>query len=45
MTLSKTVFQQALSQAYPAHDALGPASLVLYDVTTLHFQTDTGDGP
>ena len=23
---------------------LGPASLVLYDVSTLHFQTDAGDG-
>ena len=23
---------------------LGPASLVLYDVTTLHFETDAGDG-
>ena len=24
--------------------ALGPASLILYDVSTLHFQTDAGDG-
>jgi len=23
---------------------LGPASLVLHDVTTLHFETDAGDG-
>ena len=23
---------------------LGPAALVLYDVTTLYFETDTGDG-
>jgi hypothetical protein len=23
---------------------LGPAGLVLYDVSTLYFQTDTGDG-
>jgi hypothetical protein len=23
---------------------LGPASLVLYDVSTLHFETDAGDG-
>lgn len=26
------------------HARLGPASLVLYDVTTLHFETDAGDG-
>ena len=28
----------------PRHAGLGPASLVLYDVTTLYFETDTGDG-
>jgi len=27
-----------------AHAALGPASLLLYDVSTLYFETDTGDG-
>jgi Transposase DDE domain len=27
-----------------AHAGLGPASLVLFDVTTLYFETDTGDG-
>uniref|UniRef100_UPI0007A02F19 IS1634 family transposase n=1 Tax=Mycobacterium avium TaxID=1764 RepID=UPI0007A02F19 len=27
-----------------AHAQLGPASLVLYDVSTLHFETDAGDG-
>ncbi|ETB15470.1 hypothetical protein O983_28225 [Mycobacterium avium 09-5983] len=26
------------------HAQLGPASLVLYDVSTLHFETDAGDG-
>ena len=26
------------------HAALGPASLVLYDVSTLYFETDQGDG-
>ena len=41
---AKTVFRQALSQACAKHAALGPASLVLYDVSTLHFETDAGDG-
>ena len=27
-----------------AHAKLGPASLVLYDVSTLYFETDVGDG-
>src|SRR5690606_14806609 len=33
-----------LSAACAAHARLGPASLVLYDVSTLHFETDTPDG-
>jgi Transposase DDE domain len=33
-----------LSAACAAHARLGPASLVLYDVSTLYFETDTGDG-
>jgi len=33
-----------LSAACTRHAGLGPASLVLYDVTTLYFETDTGDG-
>jgi hypothetical protein len=33
-----------LGAACAAHAELGPASLVLYDVSTLHFETDTGDG-
>ncbi len=41
---AKPVFRQALSQACARHAALGPASLVLYDVSTLHFETDAGDG-
>ena len=32
---AKSAFRQALSSACAAHAALGPASLVLYDVTTL----------
>ncbi len=41
---AKPEFRQALSAACAAHAQLGPASLVLYDVTTLHFETDAGDG-
>ena len=41
---AKPSFRQALSTACAAHAALGPASLVLYDVSTLHFETDAGDG-
>ncbi len=33
-----------LSAACAAHARLGPASLVLYDVSTLYFETDQGDG-
>ena len=41
---AKPGFRQALSAACATHAQLGPASLVLYDVTTLHFETDAGDG-
>ena len=37
-------WRQRLSAACAAHAKLGPASLVLYDVSTLYFETDTGDG-
>ena len=37
-------FRQELSAACAAHARLGPASLVLYDVSTLYFETDEGDG-
>ena len=30
--------------AWAAHARLGPASLVLFDVSTLYFETDEGDG-
>jgi Transposase DDE domain len=33
-----------LSRACAAHVGLGPATLLLYDVTTLYFETDEGDG-
>jgi hypothetical protein len=41
---AKPGFRQALSTACAAHAKLGPASLVLYDVSTLYFETDAGDG-
>jgi hypothetical protein len=37
-------FRRKLAAACAAHAKLGPASLVLYDVSTLYFETDTGDG-
>jgi hypothetical protein len=42
--MRKTRGGQRLSAACAAHAGLGPASLVLYDVSTLYFETDTGDG-
>jgi Transposase DDE domain len=41
---AKEMFWQELSAARAAHAGLGPASLVLYDVSTLYFETDAGDG-
>jgi hypothetical protein len=37
-------WRQRLSAACAAHAGLGPASLVLYDVSTLYFETDASDG-
>jgi Transposase DDE domain len=37
-------WRQKLAKACARHAGLGPASLVLYDVSTLYFETDTGDG-
>jgi hypothetical protein len=37
-------WRQRLSAACAARAGLGPASLVLYDVSTLYFETDEGDG-
>ena len=39
-----TVSGSKLATACAAHARLGPASLVLYDVSTLYFETDGGDG-
>ena len=41
---AKVSWQAKLSAACAAHAALGPASLILYDVSTLYFETDQGDG-
>jgi Transposase DDE domain len=37
-------WRQGLAAACAAHAALGPTSLVLFDVSTLYFETDAGDG-
>jgi len=41
---AKAAWRQKLSAACAAHARLGPASLVLYDVSTLYFEADEGDG-
>ena len=41
---AKEAWRQQLSAACAAHVALGSASLVLYDVSTLYFETDQGHG-
>jgi hypothetical protein len=41
---AEQAWRQRLSEACAAHARLGPASLVLYDVSTLYFETDQGDG-
>jgi hypothetical protein len=37
-------WRRSLAAASARHARLGPASLVLYDVWTLYFETDAGDG-
>nr|WP_141134793.1 IS1634 family transposase [Haloechinothrix alba] len=37
-------WRERIAAACAAHAGLGPASLVLYDVSTLYFETDSGDG-
>ena len=37
-------WRDALASVCAVHVGLGPATLVLYDVTTLYFETDEGDG-
>jgi hypothetical protein len=41
---AKDTFRHALSAACTRHAGLGPASLVLFDVSALYFETDAGDG-
>jgi hypothetical protein len=41
---AKQAWRQRLSAACAGHAGLGAASLVLYDVSTLYFETDAGDG-
>jgi hypothetical protein len=37
-------WRDRIAGACAAHAGLGPATLVLYDVTTLYFETEEGDG-
>jgi hypothetical protein len=41
---ARDCWRQRISAACAAHAGLGPASLVLFDVSTLYFETDAGDG-
>ena len=41
---ARDAWRAKLSAACVARAGLGPASLVLYDVSTLYFETDRGDG-
>ena len=41
---ARQAWRQKISAACAAHARLGRASLVLYDVSTLYFETDEGDG-
>lgn len=37
-------WRRRIAGGFAQHAGLGPATLVLYDVTTLYFETDEGDG-
>jgi hypothetical protein len=41
---AKREWRDRLSGACAAAAQLGPSALILYEVTTLWFETDTGDG-
>jgi hypothetical protein len=43
-TFAAGSLRAGLAAACARHAGLGPASLVLYDVSTLYFETDAGDG-
>ena len=36
-------FREIITQALATHAGIGPGSFLLYDVTTLYFETDTPD--
>lgn len=38
-----TIFRDRITRALATHAAIGPAVMVLYDVTTLYFETDKDD--
>ncbi len=40
---AEPAFQDELTRACAARAGIGPGTLVLFDVTTLHFETDTAD--
>lgn len=42
-TFATEQFREALSQTLAGHAGIGKGSFVLYDVTTLYFETDTPD--
>ncbi len=42
--IAKPAVRQSLSAACAGYAGLGPASLLLFDVSTLYFETDAGDG-
>jgi hypothetical protein len=44
LVYARDFWRRGLAAACAAHAALGPASLVMYDVSTLYFETDHGDG-
>ena len=41
---AKDYWRRRIAAGFAEHVGLGPATLVLYDVTTLYFETDEGDG-
>ena len=41
---AKDPWRRRIAAGFASHVGLGPATLVLYDVTTLYFETDEGDG-
>ena len=43
-TFAQPGFRHALAAACAAHTSIGPTSLILFDVSTLYFEIDEGDG-